>query len=41
MKELYNAPEVEVVRFAPALAIADNDDIPVSEFDNELGGEDF
>lgn len=30
MKELYNAPEVEIVRFAPAMAIAADDDIGIS-----------
>ena len=30
MKELYNTPEVDIVRFAPAMAIAANDDIPIS-----------
>lgn len=30
MKELYKAPEVEIVRFAPAMAIADDSDIIIS-----------
>ena len=43
MKELYMTPEVEIVRFAPAMAIAEDGDIVSNpdDFPLEGGGADF
>ena len=42
MKKLYNAPEVDIVRFAPAMAVADlsnpGEGDFVDDLENEGGG---